>query len=373
MVDLDDLRNAASQASLSQAAEIIKSGGTVAFPTETVYGLGANALDEAAVSRIFEAKQRPSWDPLIVHVNNQEMLDRVAASIPPCARSLMDACWPGPLTMLVPRHPQLPAIVTAGRERVGVRMPAHPVALELLRRAAVPIAAPSANLFGHISPTTAAHVLADLDGRIDAVLDGGPTQHGLESTVVDTCETPAVVYRPGIISLEQIAAVCGCARAFDRSAAPATQAGSEGPSPGPGLDSTISDDPSSPAWADTISSPGMALRHYAPRARLVLIEGDGQAQRSAFYRATAVARQDGERAGIMLPSEFERRAVMRIVPKSGLIFRWGHLSNAEELAQRLFAGLRQLDAAGATVIVCPLPPETGVGIAIRDRLRRAAR
>ncbi|HEY0796534.1 MAG TPA: L-threonylcarbamoyladenylate synthase [Acidisarcina sp.] len=343
MVDLSDLHSTESLASLSRAARIIKSGGIVAFPTETVYGLGANALNEAAVARIFEAKQRPAWDPLIVHVSDEEMLLQVARGISACARSLMDAFWPAPLTLLVPKHPDLHPIVTAGRPRVGVRMPAHPVAIELLRTAGVPIAAPSANLFGHVSPTSASHVLDDLNGRIDAVLDGGETQHGLESTVVDTCETPAIVYRPGVISLEQIAAVCGPADAFDM------QNG-----------------------AGSMNSPGMALRHYAPRARLILIEGEGAAQHSAFYKAVAKARQDGGTVGLMLPVEFDRRSSTRLEPRSGLIYQWGRLAAPDELAHRLFAGLRQLDAAGAKTIVCPLPPAIGLGVAIRDRLRRAA-
>ena len=174
---------------LARAAELLRAGGTVAFPTETVYGLGANALDAAAVAKIFAAKQRPDWDPVIVHVEGHEMLERVA-EVPAgdegrVVAKLMEAFWPGPLTLLLPRTAAVPDAVTAGRSLVGVRSPAHPVARELIRLAGVPIAAPSANRFGHTSPTTAAHVLADLDGRIDAVLDGGATSVGVESTVLD--------------------------------------------------------------------------------------------------------------------------------------------------------------------------------------------
>jgi L-threonylcarbamoyladenylate synthase len=178
---------------ITRAAHILRSGGTVAFPTETVYGLGANALDADAIEEIFLAKERPHWDPLIVHVSDRIMLDRVGI-VTPQAERLIDAFWPGPLTLLLERTSLIPDAVTAGRPLVGVRMPAHPIALALIAAAAVPIAAPSANRFGRISPTTAVHVLEDLDHRIDAVLDGGPTRVGLESTVLDPSPTHR---RPG--------------------------------------------------------------------------------------------------------------------------------------------------------------------------------
>jgi L-threonylcarbamoyladenylate synthase len=189
-VDPTAIDSPASLASLRQAAELLRSGGTVAFPTETVYGLGANALDQRAVQSIFEAKQRPAWDPLIVHVVDQDQLGVVAVDIPPNGRLLMEAYWPGPLTLLLPRSELVPAIVTAGRNRVGVRMPCHPVAQRLIELAGVPIAAPSANSFGRTSPTRSEFVLQDLDGRIDAVIDSGDTTLGLESTVVVLCADP---------------------------------------------------------------------------------------------------------------------------------------------------------------------------------------
>ena len=212
-VDAADLESESSRTSIATAAQILQRGGTVAFPTETVYGLGANALDPEAVAKIFAAKQRPSWDPLIVHVSGAAMLSRVAAEIPPNAARLIDVFWPGPLTLLLPRHPDIPLAVTAGRPLVGVRMPQHPVAHALIAAAGLPIAAPSANTFGRTSPTQARHVTEDLDGRIDAILDSGETTHGLESTVVDASPDPAtgapcVVYRPGVITLEQIRSVC---------------------------------------------------------------------------------------------------------------------------------------------------------------------
>ena len=198
-------------AGIARAAELLRAGGTVAFPTETVYGLGANALDAASVEKIFTAKQRPAWDPVIVHVEGCAMLESVA-EIPAgnegrVVAKLMEAFWPGPLTLLLPRTAAVPDSVTAGRLLVGVRSPAHPVARELIRMAGVPVAAPSANRFGHTSPTTAAHVLADLDGRIDAVLDGGATNVGVESTVLDVAAR--AIYRPGAVTAAMIEKVIG--------------------------------------------------------------------------------------------------------------------------------------------------------------------
>jgi L-threonylcarbamoyladenylate synthase len=242
-----------AEEALDRAAEILRNGGLVALPTETVYGLGANALDAAAVARIFTAKQRPAWDPIIVHIADQAMLENLVVEGPEPARSqtirnLMKAFWPGPLTLLLPRSAAVPDVVTAGRPLVGIRMPAHPVALELIRRAGVPVAAPSANLFGHISPTTAAHVLCDLDGRIDAVLDGGSTAHGVESTVLDPCQSPMVIYRPGAVTAEQIREAGGAVEVFR-------------------TPREISEKPK-----EALPSPGLGLRHYAPKARLVLVE-----------------------------------------------------------------------------------------------------
>src|SRR5271167_1169804 len=215
-VELENMDGPESQQALDKAAAILRRGGTVALPTETVYGLGANALDAAAVAAIFKAKERPGWDPLIVHVADEAMLATLVAEVPEAARLLMRAFWPGPLTLLLPRSARVPDAVTAGRPLMGVRMPAHPVALEVIRRAGVPIAAPSANRFGHTSPTTAAHVLDDLDGHIDAVVDAGPTAFGVESTVLDATVEPMVVYRPGAVTIEQIRAASGCAVEYYR-------------------------------------------------------------------------------------------------------------------------------------------------------------
>jgi len=277
VVDPNDLASEMSRSSLKRAAEILRSGGTVALPTETVYGLGANALDATAIAKIFAAKQRPSWDPLIVHISDREMLEQVVANVPENAQKLINAFWPGPLTLLLPKSNAIPAAVTAGRPRVGVRMPQHPVAHALIHEAGIPIAAPSANRFGRTSPTTAGHAADDLDGRIDAILDSGETTHGLESTVIDVCENPCVIYRPGVISLEQIRAI-GVDAVMFREAATARTA-----------------EPAS------LPSPGVGLRHYAPKAKLILIDGTGEHQLKDFSDAIQRAQRNGMTLGLMLP------------------------------------------------------------------------
>jgi L-threonylcarbamoyladenylate synthase len=335
-VDPEALDDAASAESLQRAAAILRSGGTVAFPTETVYGLGANALNPRAVEAIFDAKQRPSWDPLIVHVASTAQLQQITTSIPENGRLLMQAFWPGPLTLLLPKSEEVPGIVTAGRPRVGVRIPSHPVAQRLLDLAGIPVAAPSANSFGRTSPTRAEFVLDDLDGRIDAVIDSGETALGLESTVVDVCQDPPVLYRPGMTTLQQLQAVCPSLVTYTASA--------------------VETDPPS-----SLPSPGISLKHYAPRARLILLDDAAQLLVTARQQSAA-----GETVGIMSPDA-------TLPGENFLVYPWGKLSDAQMLAHRLFAGLRELDAAGATVILCPLPPEQGLGVAIRDRLLKAAR
>ncbi len=340
----DRLDTTEAKDALDRAAVILRSGGLVAFPTETVYGLGANALDPAAVARIFAAKQRPSWDPVIVHIAGEvagnSMLASLVTEIPEHARQLMTAFWPGPLTLLLPRSSAIPDAVTAGRPLVGVRMPSHPVAFELIRRAAVPVAAPSANTFSRISPTTAAHVLEDLDGRIDAILDAGPTPHGVESTVLDPNPSPMLIYRPGAVTAEQISQVAGAAELYRGE--PMAEA------------------------PQSLPSPGVGMRHYAPRARLVLI--DAPLEQLAQVLAGAAQENPAERVGVMLPNE-----LMWAVTPQIRIFAWGRWSDPEELASNLYAGLRSLDAQQCSVILCPVPAGEGIGAAIRDRLLKAAR
>ena len=326
---------------VARAGDILRAGGTVAFPTETVYGLGAHALDAAAVEKIFVAKERPHWDPLIVHVADLAMA-REVAEVSPLAERLAEKFWPGPLTLLLPRKNCVPYAVTAGRPLVGVRVPRHPVALALLRAAGVPVAAPSANRFGHTSPTTAAHVLEDLDGRIDAVLDGGACDVGVESTVVDVSQSPMVIYRPGAVTAAMLAEF-GAVSVYAA--------------------------PEQVAEPESLPAPGVGLRHYAPRARLVLVERAGNENlREFWYRFLRVASEQQGVVGLMLPERFKEMEEN----KKLLIYRWGEWTDTAALAARLFAGLRDLDARGTAVIVCPVPAADGIGDAVRDRLFKAA-
>lgn len=326
---------------IARAAEILRRGGTVAFPTETVYGLGANALSGEAVAKIFEAKQRPNWDPLIVHVCDREMLGRVVAGkLSPVAEALIQKFWPGPLTLLLPRTEAVPDAVTAGRLLVGVRMPAHPVALELIRLAGVPIAAPSANRFGHTSPTTAAHVVADLDGRVDAVLDGGPTAVGVESTVAEVTGDEIIVYRPGGVTFERLCEAGQKVVLYEPTAG-------ESNSP------------------QSLPSPGVGIRHYAPRARIILVEAMPPDAHS-LLDLNKSEKDVGSKVGLMLPDGWA------ILPGTWM-YPWGPWDKPEVLAQRLFAGLRTLDDDGVDVIICPVPTGEGIASAIRDRLTKAAK
>ncbi|MGH9520415.1 MAG: L-threonylcarbamoyladenylate synthase, partial [Terriglobales bacterium] len=344
-VDPERLDDPASAVALIRAAEILRHGGLVALPTETVYGLGANALDPAAVARIFHAKDRPSWDPIIVHIaglpSDNPMLHDLVSAVPDAAHRLIEAFWPGPLTLLLPRSPAVPDAVTAGRPLVGIRMPAHPVAARLIALAGLPIAAPSANRFGHTSPTTAQHVLDDLDGRIDAILDAGPTHLGLESTVLDPNTHPMTMYRPGAITAEQIVAVAGPVVLHQ-----------------PAEFAPAQPDVQPDAPPEALPSPGVGLRHYAPRARLILVEAPF-ADLPA-HLARAAAEHSGEHLGLLLPEEL----VVATSPAGAKVFKWGSWNAPETLAQSLYAGLRALDAAGCAVILCPLPPAEGLGAAL---------
>ena len=324
---------------IARAARILRIGGTVAFPTETVYGLGANALDTTAVAGIFAAKERPSWDPIIVHVSDRAMLDQVA-TVSPHAERLIAAFWPGPLTLLLPRTEGVPDSVTAGRPLVGVRMPAHPIALALIEAAGVPIAAPSANRFGRTSPTTAAHVLEDLDHRIDAILDGGPTTVGVESTVLGLNPDPAqppVLYRPGAITAAMLEPITGPVTHHQPPKQPAAE-------------------------PQSLPSPGVGIRHYAPHATLILVKTESELNN----RITQLLGEK-EKIGVMLPHNWT------IHHRHVKTYQWNSFDDNEALAQTLFAGLRELDSHGVTVILCPLPGGEGLGLAIRDRLEKAAR
>lgn len=351
-VSVEDIDSVAAQQAIIQAAQVLRGGGTVAFPTETVYGLGANALDAQAVEGIFLAKQRPAWDPLIVHVSDTAMVHRVVSHISKRAQHLIDAFWPGPLTLLLLKQDAVPSVVTAGRTLVGVRMPAHPVAHALIAAAGVPLAAPSANRFGHTSATTAQHVLDDLDGRIDLLLDAGATQCGVESTVVEVGKEGIILYRPGAIAAAEIEAIAGPVVLYQ---AP-TQ---------------LPDSSQAANRPESLPSPGVGIRHYAPNAEVLPVDvgfAPEVGQQGRWLRAVREQRTRQLRVGVMLPWGWP-------LPEdfSGVQFAWGNWHSDQVLAQRLFAGLRALDAMGAELILCPMPSSAGLGAALQDRLLKAAR
>ena len=327
--------------SIARAADVIRAGGLVAFPTETVYGLGAHALDADAVARIFEAKGRPAGDPVIVHVTGASALDGVVATIPETARALMQAFWPGPLTLILERGAAVPLRVTAGGPTVAVRVPAHPVAMALLRAAGVPIAAPSANRFSRPSPTTADDVAEDLGDRINMILDGGPSTHGVESTVVDCTTAEPVVLRPGAITIESLRGVL----------------------PGISLASRAIVD-----TAAVLTSPGTLLKHYAPRAEVRLWTGAPDSLLPALRRDIDAQLAAGRRVGVLLVDE-DRAA---ITCASVDLMSLGSVAHLDEAAARLFAALRALDRLGVDVIIARDLGRAGLGLTIWDRLFRAA-
>jgi len=324
--------SAKDDGSIEHAAAVIREGGLIAFPTETVYGLGANAFDETAVKKIFIAKKRPAWDPIIVHVNSREMLESVVAKLPAQFDMLFAAFMPGPLTLVLPKKAAVPDIVTAGRETVAVRFPAHPIAQRLIAVSRLPIAAPSANRFSRVSPTMAEHALADLDGKIDAILDGGPCQIGVESTVLDLTAPGPRILRQGGITREQLQRIVD--------------------------DVTVADANAVSRHQDGLPSPGMSLRHYAPRTKLVLIDGQEKAL------ADTVKEGSDQKVGALLPSGWQTCAAAR--------FDWGQWGDWATLASRLYVGLRWLDEQKLDLIIVPLPPEEGLGAAIRERLLKAS-
>ncbi|HKD86685.1 MAG TPA: L-threonylcarbamoyladenylate synthase [Terriglobales bacterium] len=308
-----------SRAEIQHAASLLRAGWLVAFPTETVYGLGANALDEAAVRRIFEAKGRPGTSPIIVHVSSIEMARVVAREWPEAAQRLTHKFWPGPLTLVLKKQPAVPAIVSAGLDTVGVRMPSHPVALALIEAAQVPVAAPSANRFTQLSPTTAQHVREGLGDRVDYVLDGGPCTVGIESTVLSLAEDHPALLRPGGISREQVEAVIG----------PVTQ--------------------QTTPTAAAHPSPGMHPRHYSPRTKLLLVrDGEVPEQGTGAYLR------------IHHPPRGIVREVVEMPPEP------------REYAARLYQTLHDLDVRGYDWIAVEAPPDTPEWEAVRDRLTRAA-
>lgn len=323
-----------SEINYAQAVDLLKSAQVVAFPTETVYGLGAIATNEQAVAKIFEAKGRPSDNPLIVHVGTVEEVVNYVEEISPVAKQCMHAFWPGPLTLVMKaKTGVLAPNVTAGLTTVGIRMPDHPVALELLQQLKMPVAAPSANKSGKPSPTKAEHVAEDLADRIPLIVDGGATGIGLESTVLDTTVTPPVILRPGGVTKEMLEEVIG-----------------------PVLEPTVSEH----KLESTPKSPGMKYTHYAPNAPVYLIKENEQ-------MASIIARlkADGHTVALLAPSKYET------LP-ADYFLSFGDGQDLQQIGALLYDHLRQCDKTDATVILATVTTQAGVGSAIMNRLQKAA-
>lgn len=331
--------NALESEPINEAARILSGGGLVAFPTETVYGLGANALDAQAVDRIFAAKGRPASDPIIVHLHDLAQLPTVAVNIPDLAYELARQFWPGPLTLVLQRSSNVPANVSAGMPTVAVRMPSHPVAIALLRAANLPVAAPSANRFARPSATTAAHVLEDLHGRIDCILDGGAAVIGVESTILNLTKEQPVMLRPGGIPLETL-----------RTLIPDLQMVSK----------HLHED------EQGIEAPGMLYKHYSPRAELLLFNGTQDALLPAMRNHALKQIGQGKRVGFLLPAN-------EITSVSDLPVEVVNLGSTEsEVSHNLFSAMRSLDQANVDVILVHTFGQSGLGLALWDRLLRAA-
>lgn len=333
------------KAIIEYAAGLIQKGQLIVFPTETVYGLGANALQPQAIEGIFIAKGRPFSDPLIIHIADKSALEILTVDVPPIAQKLIEAFWPGPLTLILPVGPRVPSLITAGLPTVAIRMPSHPIALALIRASESPIAAPSANRFMHVSPTTAQHVLADLNGQVPLILDGGPCEVGVESTVLDLCSTRPTILRPGGVSMEALRAVLPEVQSVQ---------------PRGTIDHTGHQEESPQ------SSPGQMLIHYSPTVPTFLFEGKAERIREAMLNEIQRRQAQGERVGVLIADED-----LTAFKESGAqIFTLGN--TIDQTAKYLFTGLRKLEEAGVHTILCRSFETQGLGLAIRDRLRKAA-
>ncbi|MCU0496177.1 MAG: L-threonylcarbamoyladenylate synthase [Anaerolineae bacterium] len=325
---------------ITAAAGVLRAGGLVAFPTETVYGLGANALDSQAIERIYLAKRRPAYDPLIAHVYDFAQVQQLAIDLPEIARPLTEHFWPGPLTLVFKRAPHVPESIAQGLDTVAIRMPAHPVARALLDQTGFPIAAPSANTFTRPSATTAAHVLEDLQGRVDLVLDGGASTIGLESTVIDLTQDPPVILRPGGVLLEDLK----------------------------GLIPQLAVNPKYLSNPMPSASPGMMIKHYSPRANVMLFDGPIEVVLIAMADTAQRLIANGKKVGILTLEE-------EAVHFTGLGARIISLGKREDLSQIgrvLFGAMRALDVQGIDAILVHNFEKIGLGEAISDRLLRAA-
>lgn len=323
---------------LCPAAKILRAGGLVAFPTETVYGLGANGLDGAAAMKIYSAKGRPSDNPLILHIADEAMLAQLTQAVSEAARQLMRAFWPGPMTLILRRQSVVPDQVTGGLDTVGIRMPDHPVARALIQMAGVPLAAPSANTSGRPSPTTAAAVLADLDGKIDAVVDGGACNYGVESTIIDCTEAVPIVLRPGAVTMEMLRDTIG----------------------------VVLLDPALAGETGVPKAPGMKYTHYAPKAPLILLEGNAQRMADALLAEIGKAEAAGKCPGVIVSEE-----TATLLPRHVETAVYGRRGDAAQIAANLYEALRGFDHSRVDVIFAEGTTERGIGLAVMNRLHKA--
>jgi len=337
---------------LERASAIIKRGGTVAFPTETVYGLGADGLNPKAVLKIFEAKKRPPGNPLSLLVHSREDVERVSRNIPQGAFRLMDTFWPGPLTIVLEKNDIVPDITSGGLKSIGVRMPDHRVPLELIKRAGTPLAAPSANLSGKPSPSLASHVISDLTGRTDAILDGGEAAIGLESTVIDMTAKPPVILRPGAVSIKELENVIGKVRSGYKNSEAVDE-------------SNLSE-----------KKAGQKYRHYIPDTKVVLVEGEGKSVSDKLVKLLESYRSEGQKVGLLLSEETSKETATFLALQNLDLYECLLLGPREEpevAARKLFEGLRKLDKKGLDVIVVDGSfSRFGLGEALINRLREAS-
>ncbi len=334
---------------LDEPARLLQQNEVVAFPTETVYGLGGNAFSDEAVRKIFAAKGRPSDNPLIVHIASLEQLRPLVSSVPPLADKLMQTFWPGPLTLVLPGSQKVSSHVTAGLDTVAVRMPDHPIALELIRKTGLPLAAPSANLSGKPSPTRADHVLEDLAGKIPGVVDGGPTGIGVESTVVDVTGEVPLILRPGGISKKELESVVGRVD-WDEAVSPSQRLS--------GQDSNIL----------IPRSPGMKYRHYAPKGEMWLVQAETVPGMIRLIRdRIRYFHQHGKKVGVLTTREHQRE-----YPEADAVVVSGNRSQPESVARSLYGALRKLDEHQVDVILAETFPSEGMGEALMNRLYKAS-
>lgn len=326
---------------IAKAGEIIRKGGLVAFPTETVYGLGGDGLNPAASAKIYEAKGRPSDNPLILHIAERKAVYDFTSQVPPVAEKLMDAFWPGPLTIIFPKAEKVPSATTGGLNTVAIRYPDHPIALAMIQAAGVPVAAPSANTSGRPSPTRADHVAEDMNGRIDMILDGGEVGIGVESTIVDVTQPVPMILRPGYITKEMLEQVIGPVETD------AAVTHSVGANVHP-------------------KAPGMKYRHYAPKAPLTIVEGPQDAVADKIGKLAALAFAEGKRCGIIATEE------TKDCYHQGLVIAIGSRKREESVAHNLYAVLRDLDEAKVDVIYSEGFSHDHLGMAIMNRLVKAA-